>query len=65
MIPTLISAIDRFQADVDWRYRCYQSLGIDRPDLILNGLDLLAAAFDRPTTTRTIHEATPEISNES
>jgi Nucleotidyl transferase AbiEii toxin, Type IV TA system len=56
VIPTLLSALDRFQADSDWRYRCYQSMAIDRPDLIVDGIDLLASDFDRLPTKRTFSE---------
>jgi hypothetical protein len=59
VIPALKSAIDRFQANGDWRYRCYQSLAIDRPDLIIDGIDLFAADFDRTPTEREFLEIQP------
>jgi predicted nucleotidyltransferase component of viral defense system len=56
VIPALNMALDRFQTNPDWRYRCYQSLEIDRSDLIIDGIDLLAADRDRSATIRTLAE---------
>jgi hypothetical protein len=57
----LTKALGKFQTNSDWRYRCYQSLSIDRPDLIVDGIDLIAADLGLSPTIRTLIETTEEI----
>jgi hypothetical protein len=52
----LEKATQRFQAKSDYRDRCYRSLKIDRPDRIIDGLDLIAQDFGLPLTERTFQE---------
>jgi Nucleotidyl transferase AbiEii toxin, Type IV TA system len=53
---SLTKALGKFQTNSDWRYRCYQSLEIDRPDLIIDGIDLLAEDLGLPPTVRIFSE---------
>jgi hypothetical protein len=52
----LEKATQCFQAKSDYRDRCYRSLKIDRPDRIIDGLDLIAQDFGLPLTERTFQE---------
>ena len=52
----LTKALTRFQLNSDWRDRCYQSLEIDRRNLIIDGIDLLAEDLGLPATIRTFGE---------
>jgi hypothetical protein len=52
----LTRALIGFQTNSDWRERCYQSLAIDKPDRIIDGIDLLAADLELPATVRTFSE---------
>lgn len=51
--PSLTKALEKFQTNSDWRYRCYQILSIDRQDSIVDGIDLLAADLGLSPTIRT------------
>ncbi len=53
VVEPLRRAISNFQAKPDYRERCYQSLRIQSPPLVMNGIDLLASDFDQPATDRT------------
>jgi hypothetical protein len=57
VLPGLRSALDRFQAQPDWRRRCYEALAIDRPDLVVDGIDRLSTDLDLPLTIRRWREA--------
>ena len=52
----LKSAIEQFQTQTEYRQKCYERLQISQPDLIINGLDLLAKIFDLPLTKREFKE---------
>lgn len=49
----LTKALTRFRTNSDWRDRCYQSLAIDKPDRVIDGIDLLANDLGLPATIRT------------
>jgi hypothetical protein len=55
-IPALTKALQKFQINSDWRYRCYRSLSIDRQDSIVDGIDLLAQDLGLSPTIRTASE---------
>jgi hypothetical protein len=52
----LKKAIQRFQSKPDYRDRCYRSLKIDRPQRMIDGLDLMAQDFGLGITDRTFQE---------
>jgi hypothetical protein len=55
-IPALTKALQKFQINSDWRYRCYRSLSIDRQNSIVDGIDLLAQDLGLSPTIRTASE---------
>jgi hypothetical protein len=56
VIEPLKNAIVYFQQHPDYRESCFQSLSIECPERIIDGLDCLAADFDLSPTQRTIAE---------
>ncbi len=52
VLPGLRSAIERFQEQPDWPRKCYEALAIDRPDLVVDGIDRLSTDLDLPLTVR-------------
>lgn len=60
VINPLKNAILNFQTKPEYRARCFQSLEISNPRLIIDGLDLLAQDFGMDKTKRRNHEAGPE-----
>jgi hypothetical protein len=57
-IDPLIRAIQNFQTKPDYRFRCYERLGIHSPSTTINGIDQLAIQFNLPLTQRTSVEQT-------
>ncbi|MCU0552339.1 MAG: nucleotidyl transferase AbiEii/AbiGii toxin family protein [Leptolyngbya sp. Prado105] len=55
-VAPLKRAIANFQAQPDYRMRCYDRLGIQRPSEVIDGLDQLAQQFDLPFMERTAIE---------
>lgn len=62
VVDPLKDAILNFQRNADYRRRCFSSLQITDPILIIDGLDLLAADFQLEKTKRKAPEAGPEDS---
>lgn len=58
-VAPLKRAIVNFQAQPDYRSRCYDRLAIQSPVDIINGLDQLAQQFDLPLTERSAIEQAP------
>jgi hypothetical protein len=56
VIEPLKRAICNFQAKPEYRERCFQALGIQAPEQIIDGLDLLATYFNIAPTERTFRE---------
>ncbi|MBF2027842.1 MAG: nucleotidyl transferase AbiEii/AbiGii toxin family protein [Oscillatoriales cyanobacterium C42_A2020_001] len=56
VVEPLKRAITNFQAKPDYRDRCYQMLCVRSPNLVIDGLDQLAADFKLSHTPRTTHE---------
>ena len=56
VISPLTKAVVKFQASSDWRYQCYQSLAIDKPSKIIDGVDLLAEDLGLLPTIRIFSE---------
>ncbi len=56
VMSALTKALGKFQTNSDWRYQCYQSLAIDKPSTIIDGIDLLAEDLGLPPTTRMLSE---------
>lgn len=57
VIEPLKRAIHNFQAQPEYRERCFQALGIQAPERIIDGLDLLATDFNIAPTERTFKES--------
>lgn len=60
VIEPLKRAILYFQSHPETRIRCYESLQIADPRIVIDGLNLLAGDLDLSETDRTIDEARPE-----
>jgi Nucleotidyl transferase AbiEii toxin, Type IV TA system len=56
VIEPLLNAIVYFQQHPDYRENCFQSLCVKSPERVIDGLDCLAADFEKPPTQRTIAE---------
>jgi hypothetical protein len=56
VIDPLKRAIQNFQAQPEYRERCFRMLGIQDPVRVIDGLDLLAAGFGITPTERTFPE---------
>jgi hypothetical protein len=51
-IDPLRRSLLNFQANPDYRFRCYERLRISSPKLVIDGLDQLAIQFELPLTER-------------
>jgi len=56
VIEPLKRAIQNFQAQPEYRMRCFEMLGVQDPVRVIDGLDLLAADLGFPPTERTFTE---------
>ncbi len=56
VVEPLRRAISNFQAKPEYRERCFQALGVQAPERVINGLDLLAEDFKIEPTERTFNE---------
>lgn len=56
VVDPLKRAIRNFQAKPEYRERCFQALGVQVPERVINGLDLLAEDFGIEPTERTFKE---------
>lgn len=57
VVDPLKRAIHNFQAQPEYRERCFQALGIQAPEQVIDGLDLLATHFNIAPTERTFKES--------
>ena len=55
-ISALIEAIQRFQDYPNYREKCYENLQIDKPEIVIDGLDYLAKKCALKPTQRTFKE---------
>lgn len=60
VIEPLKRAISQFQSNPKVRERCFESLQVKDPRIVIDGLDLLAEDFALPETERTVDEAYPD-----
>jgi hypothetical protein len=63
VMPSLMTALNQFQANADLRFHCYQNLAI-APVFharLIDGIDLLASDLGLDQTTRTIGEAGDDL----
>jgi len=56
VVEPLKRAIHNFQAKPEYREQCFRALGVQAPEKVIDGLDLLAAGFDLKLTERTFLE---------
>lgn len=59
-IEPLKRSIRNFQQKPDYREECFKSLLVNAPEIIIDGLDLLASDFGIEPTTRTFNETSWE-----